>query len=479
MSNFTEWELEALKFFLQEHTGFNFPGGLETEFNFRLKRALNRWGYNLNYLLAQLYQQSDSYMVVKTLSPLLPELLIGETYLWREPDSFEAIASQVLPEITSRKSPFSQLLRVWSAACSTGEEVYSMAILLKHYFKNSGWSWSVMGSDLNEKALEIARQGEYGEYSFRTPDRKYSHCFEPGTQSSQWRVKDEYRTAVHFQKINLAANEYPSPGNYTCNYDLILCRNVFIYFTVELSEQIINRLYESLNDGGYLVVSPCEYSQQLFKRFETIQTGTVTLYRRPLRFWVLPELPDSDFKAPSTGSTSEPGPVSTPTLSVVTRATRVATEAQHRKIASPLKAEVDLSATGQIELAKAALSSSCYQEAIRCCQEAIKADSLLADSYLMLAWLYQQEEQLEMALEMARKFAYLEPARPEGQYYLATLQQGLGRPHRAIPAYKKLVELLGQYNPGARLESLPNLTSNHLRQLAIENLLLLETTHKT
>jgi chemotaxis protein methyltransferase CheR len=489
MLEFSPYELESFRSILQNSTGYKFPKGLEQEFSFRLQRALQQQGYRLGDLLSQLRHQSDQRAIVKTLAPLLPDLLIGETYFWREPDTFEALTRVIMPEIVERKGAFSRLLRVWSAACSTGEEVYSLAITLKHFFKDQDWSWSVMGTDLNEKALDFARRGEYSQYSFRTQTLKYPYCFEALNDARHWRVRNEYRSGIRFQKLNLAANDYPSPVNDTCNYDLIFCRNVFIYFEPEQSQQVVDRLYEALNDGGYLVVSPCEYSTQLFSRFESIQAGPVTFYRRPLRFWALLE-PTQSQSLPSVSVPSllsqdntdlfrlpEANPDSIRAVPVLNQIA-VPDLAPLDKVA-PSKEEKAADRSEQlIKQAKVALGQRRWEEALRFCQEAIKVDVLRAESYLLLTGIYQEIGQLEMALEMARKFSYLEPERPEGQFYLASLQQVLGKKRRAIQSYKRLITLLEHRPSTTRLENLPGLSCGELQQLALESLVLLQTTNE-
>lgn len=477
MPHFSDYELQNFITIIQQQTGFNFPVGLEREFSLRLERALEQQGLNLNDLLLKI-DEVGPQNIEGLLAPVLPHLLIGETYFWREPEIFEALTNTILPEIVQRKGAFSQLLRVWSAACSTGEEVYSLAILLRHFFKDSQWIWSVMGSDLNEKSLETARRAEYGNYSFRTAATQYPHCFEQ-VANQRWQVKPEYRRGVRFQKLNLAALDYPRPANDTCNYDLIFCRNIFIYFSAELSHQIIDRLYEALNDGGYLIVSPCEYSPQLFSRFEAVQVGGVTFYRRPLNFWALLDSTPMQTAVPSLANKSSLyqyetlAPVAN--KSPVELSTFAPSKPPTSKSAKPLAALSKTEKYNQLMAqAQAAVTSGQPEVALQYCEEAIALDVLQPQGYLFLASLYQERGQPETALEMARKFTYLEPERPEGQFYLASLQQTLGRNKRAIQAYKRLLSLLAQYPPKSWFEHLPNLSCGELQQLALESLLLLE-----
>lgn len=471
--NISTQHLELFRNLLQQHIGFNFPAGLEKEFNFRIERALYNQGLNLGYVTDQLAKAQSNQDAVREITPLLAELLIGETYFWREPDTFAALATHIVPEIIKRKESYSRLLRVWSAACSTGEEIYTISFELNQLLKNTDWTVSLMGSDINEVALQIARRAEYGSYSFRS-EQKISNYFEPTVRSLIWRVKEQYRNNVRFQKINLAGNNYPSVSNDTTNYDLIFCRNIFIYFKPELIEQVIERLYQSLNEGGYLIVSPCEYSMGFFKKFETVQVAGVTFYRRP------------SFYATANIS-SQPVPISVsndvkyeiaslPEIdapkSVVTSITaKAAVPSAEPKL---IRAVSQNNAAQLFQIAKEAIANNQFEQAMDLCLQVMAKDALLANNYLCLANLYQRQGQLEEALEMARKFGYLEPNRIEGQYFMATLQHTLGRSKRAAQACRRVLNLLETAPVQTSFEFLPNLTTANLQQICQEILATIE-----
>jgi len=462
----TESELNSFRMLLRQYTGFNFPKGLDREFNNKLERALDNTPLSLSQLLRQLQVAPTFYAAISLLTPLLNELLIGETYFWRDPEIFEALNNYVLPELVKRKGNLSELLRVWSAACSTGEEVYSLSILLQRYFKGTDWLLSLLGTDLNEKSLEIARKAEYGNYSLRGAAQHQGllGSFEPlPGRLRPFKVKKEYLSGVRFQKLNLASQDYPWPGNDTCNYDIIFCRNIFIYFTPELTSQIINRLYEALNEGGYLVVSPCEYSQQFLTRFEAVQVRLVTLYRRPVQVDKWSALPQPKLyhyaTRPVVVNQAAPSLPSLPELPLKIKAAPTA----------------NFSATRLLMQAKEALLNGQVQEAQELAQEVSTHDSLNAESYLFLTSLYQDSGQLEQALEMARRFVYLAPQRPEGQFFLAKLQQSLGLKKRSAQAYRRLLDLTDSLNSDLCYPYLAGLSVKELRQLAYETLANLET----
>lgn len=463
----TEPEINIFKTLLQEYTGFNFPKGLDREFNTRLERALSNTSLSLKQFLYQFQAAATPQAAFNLLAPLLNELLIGETYFWRDPEIFESLRKYVLPELVKRKADFSHLLRVWSAACSTGEEIYSLAILLRRYFKDTNWLLSLVGSDINENSLEIARKAEYGDYSLRGNQQHQNllECFDSLPQvlgrRERWKVKAEYRAGVRFQNINLASPDYPSPANDTCNYDIIFCRNIFIYFTPELAAQIINRLFGALNEGGFLIVSPCEYSPQFLTRFEAVQAGSLTLYRRPLQFgkWEAPIEPNRITHASPTFYKSQPATLTYPPM---------ASSLASKVTPAPSPARL-------LEQAREAFAAGQFEQARELALKTAAQDALLAESYLLLSSLYHDAGQLEQALEMARRFVYLEPDRPEGQFFLAKLQHALGLQKRAAQAYRRLLELLGNLHSGLLFPYLAGLSVKELRQLAQQNLSALET----
>jgi chemotaxis protein methyltransferase CheR len=266
---------------------------------------------------------------------------------------------------------------------------------------------------------------------------------------------------VRFQHINLASQDYPSPANDTCNYDIIFCRNIFIYFTPELTTQIINRLFGALNEGGFLIVSPCEYSPQFFARFEALQAGALTLYRRPFQFgkWEAPLAPKPVSHASPAFYKNQPA--------LLTYSPRLSALAP--KVTPPL------SPARLLEQAREALAGGQFEQARELALKVAAQDALLAESYLLLSSLYQDTGQLDQALEMARRFVYLEPDRPEGQFFLAKLHHSLGLKKRAAQAYRRLLELLGNLHSGLLFPYLAGLSVKELRQLAEQNLAALET----
>ena len=206
---------------------------------------------------------------------LLDQVTVGETYFFREPAHFEFVRREVLPQILALRGA-RHGFRVWSAGCSTGEEAYSLAIVLREHGLLS--NASVLGTDLSQSALERAREGCYRARSLRNVDpNALAPYFE--THPEVYRVRDELRDYVEFERLNLAEPCYPSPLDGTSQVDLIFCRNVFIYLNAKTIAEVTQRFYRALAPGGFLLMGPLG-PLLADDRFELLTTPGGIVYRR-------------------------------------------------------------------------------------------------------------------------------------------------------------------------------------------------------
>jgi chemotaxis protein methyltransferase CheR len=211
---------------------------------------------------------------------LIAELTIGETYFFRHKEQFDALRDLILPEVIERNQTVRRL-RIWSAGCATGPEPYSIAIMLEREFgeRIAGWHVSVLGTDINQKFLGRAREGRYDEWAFRAvSDSLRSACFEK--VGNQWQIRPEFKRNVTFQYHNLIKSPFPSLADNIAGFDIIICRNVIIYFSQSTVQQLVPCFHESLNDGGWLIMGHAEPNQRLFSEFRTVNTPGAVLYQR-------------------------------------------------------------------------------------------------------------------------------------------------------------------------------------------------------
>ncbi|WP_164019897.1 CheR family methyltransferase [Pyxidicoccus trucidator] len=211
------------------------------------------------------------------LDDLLIELTVGETYFFRTPEHFEHLRRVVLPELRERLGP-EHAVRVWSAACSSGEEPYSLAALLQA----EGWGehMAVYATDVSRGALARARQAVYGEWSLRGPwaDRMRAHL---RVEGRRYLLSPEVKQHVRFSYLNLALDTWPSADSGLWRLDVIFCRNVLIYFNRATIEAVARRLHDALAEGGYLFTGPSDPPLGDLAPFEPVLTEWGVIYRRP------------------------------------------------------------------------------------------------------------------------------------------------------------------------------------------------------
>jgi chemotaxis protein methyltransferase CheR len=206
-------------------------------------------------------------------------LTVGETYFFRDLPLLESLEEIVLPEIVVRKRKDAHpVLRLWSAGCSTGEEPYTLAMIV-HCFLSShpGWDFSVLATDVNERALETARAGRYRPWSFRRPVPAPYEKYLAG-ENGRREVLPELRDKVVFRRLNLAEGDYPSPE--TENMDLLFCRNVLMYLDPDVRAAVLDRFHRCLADGGYLVTAAVEMAYVDATRWERVRFSKAILFRK-------------------------------------------------------------------------------------------------------------------------------------------------------------------------------------------------------
>ncbi|AFE08834.1 putative chemotaxis protein methyltransferase CheR [Corallococcus coralloides DSM 2259] len=212
------------------------------------------------------------------LDDLLTELTIGETYFFRTHEHFDHLRRVVLPELRERRGQ-GHLLRAWSAACSSGEEPYSIAALLMA----EGWEerMTVRATDVSRTALQRAQQARYTDWSLRGPsaDRMRPHLKQEGR--FYW-LSPDVKRHVQLGYLNLALETWPSTESGLWQMDVIFCRNVLIYFNRATIEGVARRLHASLEDGGYLFTGPSDPPLADYAPLEPVLTEWGVLYRKPL-----------------------------------------------------------------------------------------------------------------------------------------------------------------------------------------------------
>ena len=214
------------------------------------------------------------------LSHLIDAISTNHTYFFREPAHFDFLTQKAIPEMIVRRAKERwPTFNLWSAACSTGEEPYSVAITLEQHLGEASppWPWRIEATDISHRVLQRARVGVYKEEAVRNvPPALQRSCFQKGfgPQEGNYRVKSSLQENVTFRQLNLL--EGPPP--FRDPFHIIFCRNVMIYFDRPTQEELVRKLGRLLVPGGYLFVGHAESLSGIKHELELISTA---IYRRP------------------------------------------------------------------------------------------------------------------------------------------------------------------------------------------------------
>jgi chemotaxis protein methyltransferase CheR len=263
---------ETIARLISARTGLSFRSDQRHASERGIQRAMKRSQVNSLDRYVELIQYD-----VQTLNDAIDELTIGETYFFREPKHFAHIRRVILPGIRQLRGEGHQV-RIWSAGCASGEEAYSLAIVCEE--EGIGETSHILATDISAMALSRAREATYREWSFRGEGAAVAKKYLT-FKHDRYKLDERIARRVQFEFLNLALDMYPSFATGTKGLDLILCRNVLIYFDRETVRAVARRLYDSLSDGGWLIAASGDPPMNEFAAFETVLSEDGVFYRRP------------------------------------------------------------------------------------------------------------------------------------------------------------------------------------------------------
>lgn len=353
---------------------------------------------------------------------LASHLTVGETYFFRDEPFFTALEHEVLPRLVAERRESGHLrLRIWSAACATGEEPYSVAILLDRLLPDiQDWALTLLATDVDPDALAAAAHGSFRRWSLRATPPGIERRYFQGLRQERWELDPRIRAMVTFAPLNLAEETYPSHATNTVAFDLVLCRNVLMYLTRDVQRAAVARLTRTLVPGGWLAVSPAEASPDLLRPLEPVAFAGTTLFRkeavpRPSLERAEPALA---VRRPSRTRRAEPPPP-------------LPTEAPPPEHAAAL-----------LERARLEAGLGNLEEARRLCEEAVARDRLDATAYLLLAAVCHEAADEPAALEALRAAIYLAPDAAAAHFLLAGILRRRGGEGSARRSMEQVVRLL-------------------------------------
>lgn len=430
--------LERLSEFVETRMGLHFPPERLGDLERGIGAAAGEFGCNtVESCILWLLAAPLSHSRIETLAG---HLTIGETYFFRDQKVFEILETQLLPEIIKARRGGSQSLRIWSAGCSTGEEVYSLGILLARILPDlTNWHITLLATDIAPISLKKAAAGVYSDWSFRnTPLWVKERCFERIKNS--FMIASRIKRLVTFSCHNLADDPYPAIINNTNAMDIIFCRNVLMYFTRDRANAIIDNLAHCLVDGGWLVMSPVEApGSGLPPSLYPVNFPGALLYRKGVkprdvgrRLMVIPEAPKAIEKWPVV--------VATTAQSADSRRTRQ----PEVKVPSPpehLVSDIEMMAKQARQLA----DTGQLADALALCTVALQSDKLNAAMHYLQATILQELGRADDAATSLKRALYIDQDFVVAHFSLGHLLRRQGKLKAAGKHLEKASSLLKSY----------------------------------
>ena len=468
----SENRMLQLSEFIAARMGLHFPperwGDLERniapaarEFEFTDTDAFIRW-------------LVTSAINTEQLEILTSQLTVNETYFWREPEVFNALIENILPEIINRKTGDEKRLRIWSAGCSTGEEPYSLAIALHRAIPAiKDWNITILATDINPRILKKAAAGVYGEWSFRNAPAWLKEGFFRRRPDGKHEINSDIKKMVVFAYLNLAEDIYPTPVNNTNAMDIIFCRNVLMYFVPSHGKQAAHNLYKSLVDGGYFMTGACELSQFQFPQFSAVNFPGAIVYRKGLRGFN-PVVPPAFSVTEGSFQNTEIQP----------EIFAAGTLPEDEKFESPddtNKEALDLYARGEyaqvvktldetpnisVALAVRALANAGkLSEALAECEKAIIKEKLNPILHYLRAAILQEQNREDEAIASLKRALYLDQNLVLAHFTLGNLMLRRGNIQNTKKCFRNALSLLDLLKPDEILPESDGLTAGRFREI--------------
>ncbi len=488
--------LDQLAGYVAAHMGLHFPrerqkdlgrgiSAAAREFNFKDAESCIRW-----LISAPLSKHQ--------IEVLASHLTVGETYFYRDKAAFAFLEETIFPELIRSRCNGERRLRVWSAGCASGEEPYSIAILLSRMISAwKEWNPFILATDINPQSLQKASAGIYSNWSFRDcPSWLQTGCFKKNDEG-HFGILPHLRRRVTFSYLNLAEDVYPSVYNNTNAMDVVICRNVLMYFTPERAKQVIDKLHRSLIDGGWLIISPSEASQELLSQFVAVPCGDTIVYRKARRAQTIPTsnafpkfedteqstLPSDtslcktiqEYRLPLESSAVEAvtapviyvdySPRTLPDPSPKEQAQRLYMQGDYERagaiLLSALEKEPD-DAEFLTLLARCRANQGSLTEAVEWCEKAIAIDRLNPASHFLRAMILQERGATEDAVQSFRSTLYLDQEFVPAHFALGSLARMQGKKVEAARHFQNALSLLSRYRPEEIVREFDGMTAGRL-----------------
>lgn len=401
------------------------------------------------------------------LRELLNRLTINHTYFFRNEPQFKVLKEKILPEIIERKGQEKPAIRIWSAGCSSGEEPYTIAMIVRDVIPDiENWDIQILATDASMDALAAARKGVYNLNSMRLVDDDHKARYFTETSRTKFDAKyaihSDIKKMVSFNFFNLMDEDYPK------QFDVIFCRNVTIYFELETTIRVMNKFAESLDDNGYLFIGYSETLQFISEKYRMISWEDAIFYTKSKS-----EIAPARFAPP------RPKPIELKVDAILEEISKAEFEAEAKeglesrkrsqeyeeKIVQAMKAILYKNYDAAISLSREAreievkapepyfiaaqvyTNQGRFKDAKEDLANALKLDAMYVPAHYLLGSIHTEEGDLESAEASYRKTLYLDKEFSLAHFGLANIYRDKGMINEALREYRNTLNILSRSSP--------------------------------
>lgn len=380
---------------------------------------------------------------------LITKITIAETYFFRHKKILNFIENEWLPDVLAKKRREGNLnLRIWSAGCSAGQELYSIAILLSRAIKDiENWNIHLIGTDIDHKGLTQAKLGQYREWSFREKEQPDQRYFKKN--GSEYLVDSAIKKMADFYYLNLVDSSYPSITNGTNNLDLILCCNVLIYLDQDVISQVLKKFSRCLNENGLLILGPSDILNSIPAELKQYQEVDITFYKKS--FQQAEDVDDAEDEVSQEEKYN---------FFLMLLFKQLNEENWMSALATIKKCE---DCQGESALlfqlkANALANLGDLKNALLYCDKSLALDPSDAHTYLIKAMIYLGFKNFESAEYALRQGLVLNSDFIELRFHLALLLLNQGHFEEGLKLLYSVRELIKDYNPERKVHHAPRLS---------------------
>ncbi len=475
-STITDISFQKISDLISSKLGIYFPDGRQKDLEKGLLSAANDFNFDsldefIKYLI-------ETQLSKENLQLLSKHLTIGETYFFREKVTFDLLRNILLPDIIRKRLGDTKKIKIWSAGCSSGEEPFSIAIILNEIIDCiSNWDITVLGTDINMEMLKKAQTGKYSEWSFREIQPRIKDKYFRITADNKYELDSNIKKIVEFNYLNLVDENYPSLLNKTNAVDILLCRNVLMYFDQKDRDKVISRLYNSIADGGWLILGLTEVGYLTDKRFKQIVLKDAIIFQKKevIRNKIVARI-----KIPSETKTEKKIPaykhkkefykdIFLKAITSYNDGNYVEAIELLKELLTNPSLNTSIPENEKEEalyfLSMSLANSGLLTPALEWCDKGILKNKLNPSLYFLKSNLLQALNRPTEAIESLRKSIFLDSDYTMAHFSIANIYRRVGRSTESNKHFKIVIDILKNYSDEDIVKDSGGLTANRIKEM--------------